>query len=228
MICSSAESYENVHPERGDWLGISFRPAAPRKRVSHAHAQPKAKNCCRLFFNPFPDDNRQLQALFKRLAELDKAISILKPLNTTDLLETARRKSATEDNLSLQGDHDPDRQELSPSTSRRGSRRSDTVNEEAASAKRKHGSGGSSGGHQQEPIESGTIEGRDDNNGRRRTKTPSRSSKGTVGASILARTTKDQREEAMASLLTLIDENTATVDTDTCSLASTESVSTAS
>eukprot|EP00903_Cladosiphon_okamuranus_P014275 g13258.t1 len=166
----------------------------------------------------------QLQALFKRLAELDKAISILRPPNLTGLLETARRNSATEDSSSLQGEYDPDSQELLPSTSRRGSKRSSSDTEESGSSKRKR----RSGGHQQESAEADTREGRDDNSPRSRMKTLSSSSEGMVGSSRLARATHDHREETMASLLILIDENTAIVDADMCSLASSESVSTAS
>eukprot|EP00752_Nemacystus_decipiens_P009941 g8865.t1 len=170
----------------------------------------------------------QLQALFKRLAELDKAISILRPLSTTVATETARRDSATEDKLSVQGDHDTD-EEVSPSTSRRGSNRSTADNEaDARSSKRKRSSGSTTGGRQDESTEGGT---KDDlhENSRKRTNHRSSSRKGAIGSSLVPRTSsKGQREEAMASLLVLIDENTAVFDTDMCSLDSAESASTAS
>lgn len=168
----------------------------------------------------------------KRLAELDKAISILRPLKTTIPTETVHRKPAAEDNSPVQDDNDVDNEEVSPSTSRKGSRRSNSNAEdtESSSSKRKRSSGSSSGGdHQHESLESDTVDNGDDNSRTRRIKRASNSSRGMGGSPRLLRTSsKDQKEEAMASLLVLIDENTAIVDMDMHSLDSTETASTAS
>ena len=192
----------------------------------HAHT----KNDIEDFFCAFFNKNRQLQALSKRLAELDKAISILRPLQTTVPPETVRRKSFAEDDSPVQGDRDVDNDEMSLSTSRRGSRRSISSNEDAesSSSKRKRSSG-SSGGHQHESMDSDTIPKSDDNSRRKRRTGRSSSNTGIDGSSSILRTSSTrQRKEATASLLALIDANTAIVDTDMRSLDSAESASTAS
>lgn len=207
---------------------------------------------------------RQLEALYKRLAELDAAILILRSRSH----RKKRRDPTSGDPLPSQG-NDQDQTSLSaslgdnrPSTSRKGSRgrsssiaHGETEREIRGSlSKRKRSSGGSrhslrtatgvdnsgdsdcrDGDHDGDEASIGAASegggGGDDKasagaTGKRAAASGGGSRKSSNGSTSSAKADpKKHMEEAMLSLLVLIDENTARIDSDLASLESNGSAS---